>query len=215
MLCGRLLCLINSSINPHEWQELALECHSFHSSIPAYLPTNLNPCHLKSYAIVQTWFNLIWSCIKKRRKLFASGSLEPMLSSSIATFNNSFIVMDVLFFLYIINNFLVGSCSCYCTFFSSSYYYYFFPSYNSNPDYRKTKLDMKKWFSQNVWNCLRAILSTVFMTGFRLVFTISRKRWFFNCTPVQQNWLIRFLWKFFWGYLGHLCIAERSLIEIS
>ena len=175
MLCGRLLCLINSSINPHEWQELALECHSFHSSIPAYLPTNLNPCHLKSYAIVQTWFNLIWSCIKKRRKLFASGSLEPMLSSS----------------------------------------YYFFPSYNSNPDYRKTKLDMKKWFSQNVWNCLRAILSTVFMTGFRLVFTISRKRWFFNCTPVQQNWLIRFLWKFFWGYLGHLCIAERSLIEIS
>jgi len=114
--------------------------------------------------------------IKKGRKLFAYGSLEPMLISS---------------------------------------YYYFFPSYNSNPDYRKTKLDMKKWFSQNVWNCLRAILSTVFMTGFRLVFTISRKRWFFNCTPVQQNWLIRFLWKFFWGYLGHLCIAERSLIEIS
>ena len=136
-----------------------------------------------------------------------------MLSSSIATFNNGFIVMDVLFFLYIINNFLVGSCSCYSTFFSSSYYY--FPSYTSNPYYRKTEIDMKKWFSQTGWNCLPAILSTVFMTSFRLVFMISTKRWFFDCVTLPENWVNRFSWKFFLRYLGHLCIAERSLIEIS
>ena len=94
----------------------------------------------------------------------------------------------------IINNFLVGSCSCYSTFFSS---YYYFPSYTSNPYYRKTEIDMKKWFSQTGWNCLPAILSTVFMTGFHLVFMISTKRWFFDCVTFPENWLNRFSWKFF------------------
>ena len=75
--------------------------------------------------------------------------------------------------LVIINNFLVGSCSCYSTFFSYSYYY--FPSLVLRAYYRKTEWDTEKWFSQEVWNCLRAILSTVFMTGFHWVFMILQK----------------------------------------
>ena len=114
----------------------------------------------------------------------------------------------------IINNFLVGSCSCYSTFSSSSSYSYF-PSLVLEADYRKTEIDMKKWFSQNVWNCSRAILGAVFRTGFHSVFMISTKRWFFSWDSVQENWLIRFSWNFFSGYLRHLSSAERSLIEIS
>ena len=116
----------------------------------------------------------------------------------------------------VINNFLVGSCYCYSTF-SSSYYYYYYLHFSriSKAYYTKTTRDIKKIYSQKVWNYLNAALNVVFMISFHRVFMISTKRWFFDCVTFPENWLNRFSWNFFSGYLGHLCIAEKSLIEIS
>ena len=117
----------------------------------------------------------------------------------------------------LVNNFLVGSCSCYCTVFSYYYYYYYyyFPSLVLKAYYRKTEWATEKWFSQEVWNCSHAILSIVFMTGFHRVFMIFTKRCFFNGKTFPENWSSRSLWIFFSRYLRHMSMSERSLFEIS
>ena len=84
--------------------------------------------------------------IKKGRKLFAYGSLEPMLISSVLI-----VIVRIS-------------------------YWEKMSSYKSNPYYRKTEIDIEKWFSQKVWNYINAILSVVFVISFHRVFMTSTKR---------------------------------------
>ena len=138
---------------------------------------------------LQTWYNLVClpglERIKKGRKLFAYGSLEPMLFSSVLI-----VIVRIS-------------------------YWEKMSSYKSNPYYRKTEIDIEKWFSQKVWNYINAILSVVFVISFHRVFMTSTKRWFKFVFTVPENWLNWFSWNFFSRYLGHMSRSERSLFEIS
>ena len=85
----------------------------------------------------------------------------------------------------------------------------------SNAYNMKTNRDIKKMFSQKVWNYMNAILSVVFMISFHRVFMTSTERWFKFVFTVPENWPNWFSWKFFSRYLGHTSRSERSIFEIS
>ena len=160
-------------------------------------------------------------------RFITGGSLILMLSMSTTGIQLS-----------LINNFLVGSCSCYSTFFSSSllllttsrrelfllFYVFFFLFFllllfALFQNFKTLLHENYKRYQKNVFTeslelhecCLECSFHDQFSSGFQDI----TKMWFKFVFSVPENWLIRFSWNFFSRYLGHMSSAERSLIEIS